>query len=250
MKLTRVLAVALALCSVVPVTASAAPTKVQLTVAKTHQLIYAYGTVTPPHAGQRVRIRFFYDDGSGYALTGQTFDTLTGKGRYEDAFDRPTTGTCKVQARWRSRSGTIVKDEEIFDCAIPNFTTGTASMTTDTEAIHSADIEIADDDAEMNYGLMYRRSLGANKGMAFLFGADTNASFYMENTLIPLSIAFFDSTGQILKIMDMAPCEDPPDGGCPLYNPGTPYRGALEVNQGAFSTWGVSEGDVITITSD
>jgi uncharacterized membrane protein (UPF0127 family) len=69
----------------------------------------------------------------------------------------------------------------------------------------------------------------------------------MRNTLIPLSIAFFDSTNRIVRILDMEPCDDD-QAECPLYSPETSYRGALEVNQGAFDTWGVAEGDTVLIT--
>jgi uncharacterized membrane protein (UPF0127 family) len=44
----------------------------------------------------------------------------------------------------------------------------------------------------------------------------------------------------------MEPCRADP---CPLYDPGVPYRGALEVNQGAFADWGISAGDHLRITS-
>ncbi|MEO8290569.1 MAG: DUF192 domain-containing protein, partial [Gaiellaceae bacterium] len=36
---------------------------------------------------------------------------------------------------------------------------------------------------------------------------------------------------------------------CPLYDPGVAYRGALEVNRGAFARWGVVPGDRLRITS-
>jgi uncharacterized membrane protein (UPF0127 family) len=68
----------------------------------------------------------------------------------------------------------------------------------------------------------------------------------MKNTLIPLSIAFYRADGRIARILDMAPCKKNP---CPLYDPGVAYRGALEVNEGAFARWGISEGDRLRITS-
>jgi uncharacterized membrane protein (UPF0127 family) len=66
----------------------------------------------------------------------------------------------------------------------------------------------------------------------------------MKNTLIPLSIAFLDADGRILRILDMEPCEADP---CPLYPPGVAYTSALEVNQGAFERWGVEVGDLVTL---
>ena len=107
-------------------------------------------------------------------------------------------------------------------------------------------VEIADSASEREHGLMGRTSLPADAGMAFLFPEDQTGSFWMKDTLIPLSVAFYSADGRILKILDMEPCDADP---CPLYDPGVAYRGALEVNQGAFAGWGISAGDRLRITS-
>lgn len=104
------------------------------------------------------------------------------------------------------------------------------------------DVEVADSDEERALGLMNRESLDEDKGMLFLYFEPNRGGFWMKDTLIPLSIAFFDEKGEILEIMDMEPCEADP---CPTYDPGVRYWGALEVNQGAFEEWGVSEGDTL-----
>ena len=80
--------------------------------------------------------------------------------------------------------------------------------------------------------------------MVFVFERPENGSFWMKNTLIPLSIAFFDADGRILRILDMEPCEADP---CPVYDPEVAYRGALEVNKGVFARWRVSEGDRVRV---
>ncbi len=108
------------------------------------------------------------------------------------------------------------------------------------------DVEVAATPEQRGYGLMNRASLPEDAGMVFLWFAPTSASFYMKDTLIPLSIAFFDERGKILKILDMEPCKKDP---CRLYDPGVVFYGALEVNQGAFERWGVERGDTITIPS-
>jgi uncharacterized membrane protein (UPF0127 family) len=107
-------------------------------------------------------------------------------------------------------------------------------------------VEIADTAAERERGLMGRATLPAEAGMAFVYSEDQRGPFWMKDTLIPLSIAFYTGDGRILKILDMEPCETDP---CPLYDPGVAYRGALEVNQGAFAGWGISAGDRLRITS-
>lgn len=237
------LAVAIALFVSVPAFDNAAPTEIDLTIAKTNQRVYAYGTVSPARPERSLRVRLFVNG----ALHATRWGGISTDGGYEVRFERPTSGDCEVRVRFRSGSGVVSRAEEPFPCAIPNFSTGTATITNGASLLHEVDVQIADEGPEQGYGLMYRRWLGANKGMAFLFGGETSSSFYMKNTLIPLSIAFWDSAGRIVRIMDMEPCEADP---CPLYNPETSYVGALEVNQGAFDAWGVSEGHLISVTED
>ena len=239
----RALAVAVAALVSVPVIATATTFEVDLTIAKTNRRVYAYGAVSPAREGRPVRIRFFHDG----TLVATKRDTQDRRGRYEVSFARPSSGVCKVKVRYRTRSGAVTKAWHEFPCGIPNFSTGTASITNGATLLKDVDVQIADDGPEQGYGLMYRRWLGADKGMAFLFASETSGSFYMKNTLIPLSIAFWDSAGRIVRILDMEPCEADP---CPLYDPETAYVGALEVNQGAFEAWGVTEGDLISVSED
>ncbi len=105
-------------------------------------------------------------------------------------------------------------------------------------------VEVADSEDERQVGLMHRESLPDDAGMIFVFEDEIRGGFWMKNTLIPLSIAFADSDGTILRILDMEPCEADP---CEIYDPGVAYRNALEVNQGAFASWGVEEGDRLTL---
>lgn len=105
-------------------------------------------------------------------------------------------------------------------------------------------VEIADDPEERQLGLMHRESLLEDAGMIFLFEENQSGGFWMKNTLIPLSIAFVDAEGTILRLLDMQPCEADP---CEIYDPGVIYRSALEVNEGAFDRLGVAEGDRLTL---
>ena len=108
-------------------------------------------------------------------------------------------------------------------------------------------VEVADTDAERQRGLMERTSLAPDAGMVFVFPSESAGGFWMKNTLIPLSIAFYDADGRIVRILDMEPCRRDP---CPVYDPGMAYVGALEVNQGAFRRWNVSEGDRLRLELD
>jgi uncharacterized membrane protein (UPF0127 family) len=100
-------------------------------------------------------------------------------------------------------------------------------------------VEIADDTPEQMRGLMYRTALAEDRGMLFVFDEEQELSFWMKNTLIPLSIAFVDSEGRIVDIQDMKPLDDDP----PHYVSAEPARYALEVNRGFFEERGIKVGD-------
>jgi len=100
-------------------------------------------------------------------------------------------------------------------------------------------VEVADDVNEQAKGLMYRKSLGEDRGMLFVYPAERELSYWMRNTLIPLSIAYIDSEGRIVDILDMKPLDDNP----PHYVSSEPVQYALEVNKGFFEKMGVKEGD-------
>ncbi len=77
-------------------------------------------------------------------------------------------------------------------------------------------------------GLMHRRKAPAD-GMLFVFPESTSGGFWMKNTLVPLSIVFFDSAGKRVRRMSMVPCRE---DECPTYDPGRRYRFALELGAG------------------
>lgn len=88
-------------------------------------------------------------------------------------------------------------------------------------------------------GLMGRKRLPPRTGMVFRFPEDRTGGFWMKDTLIPLSIAYFDRSGVVVAVRDMKPCRQDP---CPSYRPDARYRGALEVNQGYLAEVGVEKG--------
>lgn len=83
---------------------------------------------------------------------------------------------------------------------------------------------------------------GGHAGMIFAFPDNTTGSFWMGNTHMPLTIAFIDSTGVPVSVLDMEPCPEAVD--CPSYFPDLPYRWALEVPQGQLAQFGLVEGAV------
>jgi hypothetical protein len=99
-------------------------------------------------------------------------------------------------------------------------------------------VEVADDDAERERGLMFRRSLPANGGMLFDFETPENATFWMHNTLISLDIIFIGTDGRILNIADHAtPMSDAPIPAAGL------TRGVLEIRGGRAEELGIHAGD-------
>jgi len=85
--------------------------------------------------------------------------------------------------------------------------------------------ELALTSATRSVGLMNRRRAPAD-GMLFVFPDDTHGGFWMKNTLVPLTIAFFDAQGKRVRKLSMTPCRQET---CPIYNPGRRYRYALEL---------------------
>jgi len=88
-------------------------------------------------------------------------------------------------------------------------------------------------------GLMARKHLWKEEGMLFIFKEEGYHSFWMKDTLIPLSIAFIDREGRIVKITDMKPLT------LTSHPPPKPILYALEMNKGWFSRNGIRVGDIV-----
>jgi uncharacterized membrane protein (UPF0127 family) len=101
-------------------------------------------------------------------------------------------------------------------------------------------VAVADTDEERANGLMHATHLPADRGMAFVFPTPTTATFWMKDTLIPLSIAFV-ADGRVVALREMMPCTSDP---CATYDAGgTPYTLAIEANAGYFRSSGIAPGD-------
>jgi len=104
----------------------------------------------------------------------------------------------------------------------------------------SVKAEIASTEAQRARGLMYRRKMGKNKGMLFVYPKPERLSFWMKNTYLPLTIAYIDKGGTIVHLEDMKPLTT---NSHPAPKP-VPY--ALEMNQGWFDANGIKVGDTVT----
>jgi uncharacterized membrane protein (UPF0127 family) len=85
--------------------------------------------------------------------------------------------------------------------------------------------ELALTPAQRGRGLMNRKRAPAD-GMLFVFPYPTTSGFWMKNTLVPLTVVFFNANGQQVKRISMKPCRADP---CPIYYPKRLYRFALEL---------------------
>jgi uncharacterized protein len=103
--------------------------------------------------------------------------------------------------------------------------------------------ELARSEEELAKGLMFRKSLDDGKGMLFIFPGDERLSFWMKNTLIPLSIAYIAKDGTIMDILDMKPLSEAPVSTSHF------VRFALEVPQGWFARAGIAVGDKVLLAA-
>jgi uncharacterized membrane protein (UPF0127 family) len=107
--------------------------------------------------------------------------------------------------------------------------------------IHQKEIwvEVARTPEERSRGLMGRKHLGKDGGMLFIFETEDYHGFWMKDTLIPLSLAFIDKDGRIVRITDMRPLT------LDSHIPPRPILYALEMNKSWFSSHGIRAGDVV-----
>jgi uncharacterized protein len=105
-------------------------------------------------------------------------------------------------------------------------------------------VEIADDEPKREYGLMNRSSLAAGAGMLFVFDPPANAKqtgFWMEDTLIPLSVAFVEPNMAIEDVQEMQALSRD------IHYAPRDYAYAIEANQGFFASHNVAVGDTLSI---
>jgi len=101
--------------------------------------------------------------------------------------------------------------------------------------------EVARTPDQREQGLMYRQELPDGTGMLFVFDTEEVRSFWMENTYVPLDIAFLDVALRVVDIQQMAPQTTDP------HESAGPAMFALEVPQGWFAAHGVKVGDHATV---
>ena len=110
----------------------------------------------------------------------------------------------------------------------------------DKKTIKKIDIEIADNDAKRQRGLMFRKTMEDAQGMLFVFVVSELQSFWMKNTVLSLDIMFVNENKEIVRIhKNTTPYSEKslPSDKKSMY--------VVEVNAGFADKYGVKEGDKI-----
>lgn len=104
-------------------------------------------------------------------------------------------------------------------------------------AAPSITVEVADNGAARQRGLMLRKSMPENHGMIFVFQERKNNEFWMHNTCIPLDMLYIDRDGFIVGIEENVPTMN--DN---TYSVGCPSTYVLETNAGWSRKHGIAPG--------
>lgn len=104
--------------------------------------------------------------------------------------------------------------------------------------------ELALTGEQQQTGMMFREKLGENEGMLFVFPYPHQTSFWMKNTIVPLSAAYIDPEGTILEIHALQP-----HNTNSVVASSSNIQFVLEVNQGWFDRHHVSTGMLVRTES-
>lgn len=107
---------------------------------------------------------------------------------------------------------------------------------------------LADSEIERQQGLseISDAMLGGGDALVFTFNEETTRAFWMKDTLLPLSLAWVDSAGEVIGTTDMDPC--PPGAtSCDRTPAPRPYRMAIEMAQGRLQDWGITPGASVSV---
>lgn len=97
------------------------------------------------------------------------------------------------------------------------------------------EVEIADTEEKRSFGLMYIEKLKSDQGMLFIFDSEQPLAFWMKNTLVDLSIGYFDKNKMLVDIQDMKGQKSIVNQDLRSYPSKTQAQYALEVPKGWFT---------------
>jgi uncharacterized protein len=105
---------------------------------------------------------------------------------------------------------------------------------------HRFTVEVAATPAQMQQGLMFRRTMASDAGMLFDYKTPTAATMWMRNTLIPLDMLFVDAQGRIVNIRERAVPQS-----LDVIAAAGPVRAVIELNGGTAARLGIAPGDQV-----
>lgn len=105
----------------------------------------------------------------------------------------------------------------------------------------------ADTAPERSRGLMEVTDLEGHDGMLFTNETSVESAYVMIDTVMPLSITWWQETGEFRSGLDMVPCTEADPAACPRYPASGPYRWAIEVPQGALADAAIGDGSRLQI---
>jgi uncharacterized protein len=112
------------------------------------------------------------------------------------------------------------------------------AIVTKAGARHEFQVEVARNDADRAQGLMYRRSMAADRGMLFDFARVEPVAMWMQNTYISLDMLFIRPDGTIARI-----AENTEPLSTRTISSGEPVLGVLELIAGSAKRLGLHPGD-------
>ena len=104
------------------------------------------------------------------------------------------------------------------------------------------ELEVASTPEQQALGLMFRSSLGDNRGMLFPFDQPRYPQFWMKNVLIPLDMIFLKDGVVQAVFFNVPGCQADP---CPIYAPNKLVDMVIELRGGRAQELAVKVGDTI-----
>ena len=95
---------------------------------------------------------------------------------------------------------------------------------------------------ELQKGLMFRKTMGEDEGMLFVFTAPQPQGFWMRNTTLPLDIGYIDASGELKEIYPMYPLDERT-----VNSRSRSIQFCLEMNQGWFGRRGIKAGALLDL---
>lgn len=115
----------------------------------------------------------------------------------------------------------------------------------DGSELKNVTIEVAKSSYDQQTGLMYRKSMKADRGMLFVYDDERpRPNFYMKNTHFSLDLIYINADKKVVDINENAK----PFDESPLPSKAS-AKYVLEVNGGMAEKWGVAIGDKVSIQS-